>query len=138
MLICLEQSLSAVKLLQQLHSLGNMAVSYTSCTCYAMHATGSAIGYVSTLSADKLCTADVCSSADDGSQHLLHQELFSGRGIQTLKCGVYPKPYLRRGCDFDTLTASTANKQLTQVCASWFLLPQGGHGSRLLCALESS
>ena len=36
-----------------------------------MHATGSAIPYVSTLSADSLCTADVCSSADDGSQQLL-------------------------------------------------------------------
>ena len=71
MLIRLEQSLSAVKLLQQLHSLGNMAVSCASCTCSAMQATGSAIPYVSTLSADSLCTADVCSSADDGSQQLL-------------------------------------------------------------------
>lgn len=45
---------------------------------------------------------------------------YSVAGEQTLKCRVYPKPYLRCVCDFDTLTASTAKKQLTQVCASWF------------------
>ncbi len=84
MAICLKQSLSAVKLLQQPPSLGNMAVSCASCSCFAMHASGSAIPYVSTLSADNLCTADVCSSPDDALQHSLYQELYSGRSQQLI------------------------------------------------------
>jgi len=42
----------------------------------------SAVPCVSTLSANSLCTADGCSSPDDGLQHSLYQELFSVRRIQ--------------------------------------------------------